>query len=222
MPECYIEDNDTPSVRSPKPTNPTRSKREIFVHIVEADQASANALSALFTLEGFSPLLFRTAEEFFANFNLFTPDAIIANLSLPGLGGLEILLRLRAKNALVPIFMLGGKASSSEMSKAMMLGAYDVIKQPYDAEHLVNAVGRTIRFDLRRHIFARKSSVPVLASLTPREIQVVELLASGHSSKEAAHKLGISFRTVEVHRGSAITKVGAKNSVDLVRIVLTS
>jgi FixJ family two-component response regulator len=188
---------------------------------VEADQAIANALSALFTLEGFSPVVFRSAEELLANFKLFTPDAIIANLSLPGLGGLQILHHLRAKDALVPTFMLGGDASSSEMSKAMTLGAYEVIKQPYDAQRLVNAVGRTIRFDLRRHILERKSNAPALASLTPREIQVVELLAFGHSSKEAAQKMDISFRTVEVHRGSAIAKVGAKNTVDLIRVILT-
>lgn len=221
MPECS-DDIDALLERIQKPASQNRSSRALFVHIVEHDQASANALSALFTLEGFSTLVFRSVEEFFANFKQSAPDAVVANLCLGEDSGLEILVRLRAKNALVPVFMLSDDASGQACSRAMVLGAYDVIMQPYNAEHLTDAVARTIRFDLRRHILARKSSIPALASLTQRELQVVELIASGHSSKEVAQKLSISFRTVEVHRGHAMMKMGAKNAVDLVRLVLTS
>jgi FixJ family two-component response regulator len=109
--------------------------------------------------------------------------------------------------------------------QAMKLGAADVVTKPLDTERLVGSVRDALRQDV--HVGAMQSggrSVEVrgFAQLTPREREVLQLITNGQSNKEAGRELGISPRTIEVHRARVMEKLGARNTADLMRIVLTS
>jgi FixJ family two-component response regulator len=107
----------------------------------------------------------------------------------------------------------------------MKVGASDVVTRPIDTEHLVRIVRDALRQDI--HVGAvqaggRSVEVRGFAQLTPREREVLQLITNGQSNKEAGRELGISPRTIEVHRARVMEKLGARNTADLMRIVLTS
>ncbi|WEJ57895.1 LuxR C-terminal-related transcriptional regulator [Devosia sp. FJ2-5-3] len=107
----------------------------------------------------------------------------------------------------------------------MKLGATDVVSKPIDSEHLLTIIRDTLRRDV--HLGAmqggrRAVEVRGFAQLTPREREVLLLITNGQSNKEAGRELGISPRTIEVHRARVMEKLGARNTADLMRIVLTS
>jgi two-component system response regulator FixJ len=107
----------------------------------------------------------------------------------------------------------------------MKLGATDIVPKPIDSEHLLTIVRDALRRDV--HLGAmqggrRPVEVRGFAQLTPREREVLQLITNGQSNKEAGRELGISPRTIEVHRARVMEKLGAKNTADLMRIVLTS
>ena len=121
--------------------------------------------------------------------------------------------------------MLSNNADVEGAVRAMKAGASDVITKPIDNEHLIEAVLDALRRDVvlgavergRRPIEVRGFS-----QLTPREREVLQLISNGQSNKEAGRQLGISPRTIEVHRARVMEKLGAKNTADLMRILLTS
>ena len=124
-----------------------------------------------------------------------------------------------------PVFMLENRPMVDAAVAAMKGGASDVFAKPIDTEHLVGAVRDALRQDI--HVGTvqpggRAVEVRGFSQLTPREREVLQLITNGQSNKEAGRQLGISPRTIEVHRARVMEKLGARNTADLMRIVLTS
>lgn len=124
-----------------------------------------------------------------------------------------------------PVFMLSDHPQVEAAVTAMKLGASDVISKPVDSEHFLSVVREALRRDV--HLGAmqggrRPVEVRGFSQLTPREREVLQLITNGQSNKEAGRELGISPRTIEVHRARVMEKLGARNTADLMRIVLTS
>jgi two-component system, LuxR family, response regulator FixJ len=196
------------------------------IYVVDDDAAVRDALSVILTLEGFHVSGFAEGNSFLAAVRKHEPACIILDVHMPGRSGLDLLKELQNQNCTVPLFIISGQGDIPMAVDAIKSGALDFIEKPFDAATLVNRVREAIAAADRT-----KSHVPSAGGLaarfpgrdllTPREYQVLELVANGASNKEAGRQLGISPRTIEVHRARIMEKLGAKNTVDLVHIVLS-
>lgn len=199
--------------------------RDRLVHIADPDPGTCEALSVLFRLEGFQTTFSVEAAHFISMLDRRRPDVAVINLGFGENSGIALLRRIKALRSGVPVVMLADHPRLDAAVTAMKLGATDVLSKPIDSEHLLSVVRDALRSDV--HLGAmqggqRPVEVRGFGQLTPRERQVLQLITNGQSNKEAGRELGISPRTIEVHRARVMEKLGARNTADLMRIVLTS
>ena len=195
------------------------------IHIVDDDAAVRDALAVVLTLEGYHVSGFADGHSFLAAVRSHPPACIILDVHMPGRSGLDILKELNAKNHPAPVFIISGQGDIPMAVEAIKNGAFDFIEKPFDAETVVNrvreAIEATARQQSRGGVADSLAQFPGSDLLTRREREVLNLIAGGASNKEAGRQLGISPRTIEVHRARIMEKLGAKNAADLVRIVLS-
>ncbi len=200
--------------------------RDLLVKIVDEDNATCEALGVLFRLEGFQTSASTSISEFLASIERKIPDVVIINMQVGGEDSLPTVTRFKNMRTGAPIFMLTESQNISGAVDAMKVGAADVITKPIDTEHLVRSVRQALQRNVHIGAVQSGSHRPVevrgFSQLTPREREVLQLITNGQSNKEAGRELGISPRTIEVHRARVMEKLGARNTADLVRIVLTS
>jgi FixJ family two-component response regulator len=202
----------------------SKSDHEIF--IVDDDPAVRDALSVVLTLENYHVTSFADGGTFLTAARTRTPSCIILDVHMPGRSGLDILKDLNAQHYPAPILIISGQGDIPMAVDAVKNGALDFIEKPFDADTVVTRVREAIEATERRRSNAGApdglANFPGRELLTPREREVLAQIASGASNKEAGRLLGISPRTIEVHRARIMEKLGAKNAADLVRIVLSS
>lgn len=195
---------------------------EIF--IVDDDPAVRDALSVVFTLEGYRVTSFGEGSSFLGAAHSATPACILIDVHMPGMSGLDILKKLNAQHYAAPIFIISGQADIPMAVDAIKHGALDFIEKPFDAHTVVVRVREAIEAWVRRTENGYGDSLPHQFPghdlLTRREREVLGQIAGGASNKEAGRTLGISPRTIEVHRARIMEKLGARNAADLVRLVL--
>lgn len=196
------------------------------IFIIDDDPAVRDALGVVFSLEGFHVSSFAEGDSFLAAARARTPVCVLLDVHMPGRSGLEILKELNAQHYPAPVFMISGQGDIPMAVDAIKNGALDFIEKPFDAETVVARVREGVEAWQKRR--ENGQSPDLLLSnflgselLTPREREVLSQIASGASNKEAGRHLGISPRTIEVHRARIMEKLGAKNAADLVRIVLS-
>lgn len=199
--------------------------RDRLVYFLDSERANCDALSVLFRLEGFQTAYFLTVDELLAGLEFRRPDVVIADLTVDGEDSLPAIRRVKNLRLGIPIFMMTDEADLHRTVEAMREGVHDVLHKPVDTEKLLAGVRDALRRDV--HIGAvqggrRPIEIRGFNQLTPREREVLQLITNGQSNKEAGRALGISPRTIEVHRARVMEKLGARNTADLVRIVLTS
>ncbi len=199
--------------------------RDRMLHIVDDDVGTCEALSVLFRLEGFQTAFFLDVADFFSAFEQRRADVVVLNLKVGGKSSIEALKSIKAMRTGSPVFMVSDESEINGAVSAMKHGATDVITKPIDTEQFVGCVRDALRRDV--HVGAvqggrRPIEIRGFNQLTPREREVLQLITNGQSNKEAGRDLGISPRTVEVHRARVMEKLGARNTADLMRIVLTS
>jgi two-component system response regulator FixJ len=200
------------------------SKRAIF--IVDDDVDVRGVLSAVFARSGYAVTALADGASLIKAAHSHTPACILLDVYMPGRSGLDILKELNADEYPAPILMMSGQGDIPMAVEALKNGALDFIEKPFDSETVLGRVQDAIdAWERRRNSVGtskiRASRFPGRELLTQREIDVLDQISVGASSKEAARQMGISFRTVEVHRSRIMEKLGAKNSVDLMRIVLS-
>jgi FixJ family two-component response regulator len=200
-------------------------QNELFV--VDDDVMMRDALSIIFTLAGYRVTAFADAESFLAAARNHAPACILLDLHLPGKSGVVALKELNALNYPAPIFIVTGDGDVGCAVEAVKCGAFDYLVKPFDARSIVIRVAGAISAFGKRTAYTNgdnswRAEFPGHASLTPREREVLAQIAAGASNKEAGRTLGISPRTIEVHRARVMEKIGARNAADLVRIVLGS
>ncbi len=199
------------------------SSKEIF--IVDDDAAVCSSLSMAFTLEGYRVTTFMDGMSFVAVARKRSPACVLLDVYLPGKSGLDILKELDAGNYPAPIFIMSASGDIPMAVEAIKNGAFDFIQKRLDANAIVARVRETIDVWARQRqpdaFDPLSRSFPGRDRLTPRERDVLTQITAAASNKEAARNLGISRRTVEIHRVHIMQKLGAKNTADLVRIVLS-
>lgn len=147
----------------------------------------------------------------------------IIDLRMPGMDGLTLLERLKAAGAGYPVIVATGHGDVPLAVRAMKIGAVDFIEKPYSNETLLSIIKEAIKRQARPvQTSAQRAAAELIASLTPREREVLEGLVAGDPNKIIAHKLGISPRTVEIHRANLVKKTGADSLSQLIRIALAA
>ena len=193
------------------------------VALIEDDEASLDSLRLLLESRGFSVRGFASAEAFLARIpDDDAPACIISDVRLPGLSGLDLQRALKAEGRDIPVILITGHGDIAMAVTAMKEGAFDFVEKPYDAERLIAGIGKALAAgeQLRTRESQRTELLQRLAELSPRQKEVMQLVAEGLSNKQIAHHLGISPRTVENYRAWVMERMGAANIAELVRKVL--
>ena len=194
---------------------------EIFV--VDDDPSVLAVLSIILRGAGFEVTSFVEGDTFLAAARSRAPECILLDVYLPNCSGLELLRRLDAQRYPAPILIISGSGDIPTAVDAIRNGALDFIEKPFDGVALVTRVREAISAwqDRNRKDVPLTHSFPGHDRLTAREREVLKQIAQGASNKEASRELGISPRTIEVHRARIMEKLAAKNVADLMRIVLS-
>jgi len=203
--------------------SPSSADSKVTVFIVDDDASVRDALSLLLRIEGLAPRAFADALTLLDAVREHEPACIILDVNLPGMTGIQVLRELASIRSLPPVVMMSGQSDIPTAVMAMKFGAIDFITKPFAASTMVNRVREAV-VAYGRMCESRIEGLADFAGrhlLTSRERDVLAQVAQGASNKEAGRRLGISPRTVEVHRARIMDKLGARNAADLMRIVLS-
>jgi FixJ family two-component response regulator len=204
-------------------TSGANATGEVF--IVDDEPAVLHALALVLSHAGHRVKTFPDGAAFLAAAKAHVPACVLLDVRMPGRSGLDILKELNAQHYPAPIFIISGVGDIPMAVDAIRNGAHDFIEKPFDGMAVARRVHEAVEAWARRsngggpatHLPAEFAGNE---NLTPRERDVLGQIAGGASNKEAGRHLGISPRTIEVHRARIMEKLGAKNAADLVRIVL--
>jgi FixJ family two-component response regulator len=195
------------------------------IYVVDDEPSVVETLSMVLRREGFRVTGFADGGSFLAAARAHTPGCILLDVHMPGRSGLDILKELNAQNYPAPIFIISGAGDIPMAVEAIRNGALDFIEKPFEGKALATRVREAMDAWSRRNEGGGNSGALLdfhgSEQLTARERDVLAQIAGGASNKEAGRQLGISPRTIEVHRARIMEKLGAKNAADLVRIVLS-
>lgn len=191
------------------------------VFVVDDDASIRDALSLLISLKGLRASVFSSAEDFLAVYEASWRGCLLTDLQMPGgMNGLELQATLRDRNVSLPVVVLTAHGDVSAARTALKNGAVDFLEKPVDDDVLLDVLRHAIRIDDEHHrARARRADTEVrLARLTPRERDVLELLAEGLQHREIAERLSISPRTVEVYKARMMEKLQCRTLAEIVRI----
>ena len=191
-----------------------------MVFVVDDDISVRESLELLIQNEGWQPKTFESAQEFLDYRRVLIPSCLVLDLSLPGLNGLELQKRVVVERPEIPIIFITGHGDIPKTVEAMKGGAVEFLTKPFNDKVLLTAIKRAL--ERSRQALANKFELQELrdrlASLTPREGQVMALVVSGLLNKQVGGELGISEKTVKAHRGQVMQKMKAKSVADLVKM----
>ena len=187
------------------------------VFVIDDDAAVRDALGRLLEAHRLQVRTYDSAEEFLAALRPTASGCIILDVRLPRMSGPELQAALAARDVHLPIIFLTAQGDIPTSVRALQAGALDFLEKPVPGERLLERVRAALRVEakLRREQGQTNRAWLRYAQLTPREREVMGLLAAGQSSKEIARQLGISHRTVEIHRTRVMHKMQAKNLIEL-------
>jgi FixJ family two-component response regulator len=199
---------------------PVQTIERVIVYVVDDDASLRGALEALFDTVGLETRTYATAGDFLAAELADRPGCIVIDVRLPDMNGLDFQTRLVQMGIRLPVVMITGYGNIPMSVRAMKRGAVDFLPKPFHDQDMLDAVMAAIERDRERR--AIDSDVAQMkqrfATLSPREQQVMLLVAIGKMNKQVAGDLGITEITVKIHRGAAMRKMGARTLADLVRM----
>jgi two-component system, LuxR family, response regulator FixJ len=192
------------------------------IALIEDDEAVLDSLRALLASRGLFVRCFNSVERFLEGVEKMRPSCIVSDVLLPGLSGLDLQRELKRRNSPIPLILITGHGDIAMAVTAMREGAFDFLEKPYDAERLIASIEAALAAEQRLRLEGdeRARLMERIAELSPRQRQVMELVAEGLSSKQIALQLGISPRTVENYRAWVMERMDAANLADLIRKVL--
>jgi two-component system response regulator FixJ len=195
---------------------------EAVVHVIDDDEAVRESLAFLLDTADVRVRTYESATAFLDASPVIDGGCVITDVRMPDMDGLELLRRLRMRGVTSPVIVITGHGDVPLAVEAMKLGASDFLEKPFDDEVLLAAVKAALertRESGEREAF-QAAILERLATLSPRERQVLDGLVAGQPNKTIAFDLGISPRTVEIYRANVMTKMQATSLSDLVRMSL--
>ncbi|HYZ48310.1 MAG TPA: response regulator [Sphingomonas sp.] len=191
------------------------------VYVVDDDAAVRRSTSILLTAAGYMPRPFVSGTDFLEEAAELRPGVVLLDIRMPELDGLSLLDRLpEPVRARLPVVMITGHGDLPTAVKAMKIGAKDFLEKPFDDTALFNILDSAFA-GLQACIAEqsrRSERRALMDKLTPRELDVLCALAQGHANKMVAHELGLSVRTVEMHRAKLLDRLGVRTVAEAVRI----
>ncbi|MEN8106689.1 MAG: response regulator [Pseudomonadota bacterium] len=197
---------------------------EPTVFLVDDDQAVRDALELLLETAQLRTESFDTAEAFLDACDPDRPGCLVLDIRMPGMSGIKLQGALVARGIITPVIFLTGHGNVSMSAQAFRSGAVDFMEKPFEEGMLLERIHEAIRLDQsNREALAKQANAnALLASLTPREREVMGLVVAGKANKEIAKELDLSHRTVETHRRWIMTKTGARSLADLIELTRAS
>jgi len=199
------------------------TKRKPIVYIVDDDDGMRRALTILMTTVGYQPVAFSRPGEFLAKYDPNQSSCLVLDVRMPEMSGLEVQQQLNRNGAMLPVILITGHGDIPMAVQAMKDGAFDFLQKPFRDQELIDRINAALKQDAQN-----RESVDRLAdlrqraeSLTPREREVMGLVVDGKANKVIAIDLGLSERTVEIHRANVMEKMGARSVAHLVKMHLT-
>lgn len=190
------------------------------VFVVDDDISIRESLELLIRCEGWQPSISSSAKEFLSRPRPVVPHCLVLDISLPDLDGLELQKRVAGERTCMPIIFITGHGDVPMSVQAMKAGAIEFLLKPFRDDVLLSVIRQAL--ERSRIALAEQAEMQVrrtcYASLTPREREVMALVASGLLNKQVGWELGISEITVKAHRGSLMQKMKAESLADLVRM----
>ena len=193
-----------------------------LVHVIDDDLGKRESLAFLHSTADLDARTYPSAEAFLEARVDFSNGCVVTDVRMPGMSGLDLVRRLGACEVKPPVIVITGHGDVPMAVEAMKCGAFDFIEKPFDDDTLVAAVKSALASADARDEAAtkRREAEAMFAVLSPRERDVLKGIVAGKLNKIIAYELGISPRTVEVYRANVMTKTGAANASDLVRMAL--
>jgi RNA polymerase sigma factor (sigma-70 family) len=194
--------------------------RPLVVYVVDDDASIRDSLALMLGLAGHATRLYADAESFLVAFRPDWAGCVVADLRLPGLSGVELQARVRGRGSAIPFVIITAHGDVPAARAAFRAQAVDFIEKPFEDAQLRHAIDTAFALESERLGSAelRRADTAKLARLTPREREILEHAVNGLHAKEIASELGISPRTVEVHKMRIMEKLEVRNIAELVRL----
>ena len=194
---------------------------ERTVYVVDDDLAVRRSLNRLLDAAGFRAVSYETPAAFLDAAPGLSQGCVLLDVRMPGIDGLTVQRQLAKLDVYLPVILITGQGDVQTAVRAMKLGAVDFIEKPYDEDTLLNAIDTALAGATKQaRDRAGWEAAERLAALSPREREVLDALVAGHSNKVIAFDLGISVRTVEVHRARMMDRLGVRQLAEAIRLAV--
>jgi two-component system, LuxR family, response regulator FixJ len=192
------------------------------VYVVDDDEGVRNSLRFLLKSVGLTARTLSSAREFLETYRPRQPGCVVLDVRMPGMSGLELQQQLNLRGAIIPLIFITGHGDIPMAVDAMQHGAFDFLQKPFRDQDLIDRIQRALERDARNRASLNQHDRirERFATLTPREREVLALMTRGKPNKVMAAELGVSQRTVEIHRARVMEKTGAASLAQLVRMAM--
>lgn len=200
------------------------SDEDRLVHLVDDDEAVRRSAGFMLKTSGFRVRAFESGDELMKNAASLDPGCILLDIRMPGMDGLDVQAALKERGIGLPVIIMTGHGDVTLAVQAMKAGAVDFIEKPFEKAVLLGAIEQAFE-RLKRSAAAKERAKDArvrLQALTPREREVLNGLAQGLPNKTIAYDLGISPRTVEIHRANLMTKLEVRSLSEALRIAFAA
>ncbi len=200
------------------------NERDAVIFVVDDDAAMRRSLAYLLDSAGWRVEPFDSAHDFLDRYGGHVPGCLVLDVRMPLMSGLELQQTLKDHGVRLPIIFLTGHGDLAMAVQAMKTGACDFLEKPCKDQVLLDAVTRAVRRNIEdcRISTQSRAAQTALAALTAREREVAELMAAGKPNKIIARELGISDKTVQVHRRNTMEKLGVHSAAEIARLLMTT
>jgi two-component system response regulator FixJ len=198
-------------------------KKAPTIYIVDDDDSMRQAIALLLRTVGYNPVAFARASDFLAKYDPNQHACLVLDIRMPEMSGLEVQQQLNRSGAMLPVIFITGHGDIPMAVQAMKDGALDFVTKPFRDQDLLDRINNALKQDaenratIEKHADLKRRA----ESLTAREREVLELVVDGKANKVIAIDLGLSERTVEIHRANVMEKMGARSVAHLVKMHLT-
>jgi FixJ family two-component response regulator len=190
------------------------------VYVVDDNDGMRRALDMLLSTVGYKTAAFSSPKDFLAQFDTDAPGCLVLDIRMPEMSGMELQQQLNRMGAMIPVVFITGHGDVPMAVQALKEGAFEFVQKPFRDQDLLDRINQALQRDAEnRSRLAHLGEVrQLLASLTPRERQVNDMVVAGNANKVIAIDLGLSERTIEIHRAKVMDKMGARSVAHLVKL----